>query len=127
MPQKKISPNQCKDTGMALILILLLLAFAERSFSFLGPAIALLILTMTAPTVLAPMARWWFALSHGLGKVMSFLLLGLVFFLVVTPMAACRRLAGHDAMGLRQWHDGGQSSFVRRDYTFTAADLEKPF
>lgn len=127
MPKKKILPDQCKDTGMALVLILLLLALAKRSFSFLGPAIALLIITMSAPALFTPVAQWWFALSHGLGKVMSTLLLGVVFFLVVTPVAVFRRLIGRDAMGLGQWRDGGGSAFVRREHTFTAADLEKPF
>jgi hypothetical protein len=30
-------------------------------------------------------------------------------------------------MGLGKWRAGRQSAFIKRDHTFTAADLEKPF
>lgn len=125
--KKKILPEQCKDTGLALLLIILLVAWGQRSSVLLAPAVGVLVLAMTAPQLFTPLARLWFALSHGMGKVGSTVLLSLVFFVVVTPVALLRRLLGRDAMGLRQWRGGSQSVFVRRDHTFTAADLEKPF
>lgn len=112
---------------MAMVLILLLIALANRSFFFIGLAIGVLILTMTAPTLLRPLARLWFALSHGMGQIVSTAILTLVFFVVVTPVSLVRKLLGRDAMGLRQWRGGGQSAFVRREHTYTAEDLEKPF
>jgi len=127
MLKKKILPDQCKDTGLALILILLLVAWGKQSLALLGPIIFVLILTMAAPVLFTPLARGWFALSHGMGVVVTNVLLSVVFFVVVTPMALFRRLSGRDAMGLKQWRSGNQSVFVRRDHTYTAADLERPF
>jgi len=127
MRTEKITLDQCKDTGLAIILIALLVVWAHRSFTLIAPAIVVLILTMTAPKLLTPLARLWFGFSHYLGQVVSTILLSIVFFGVVTPMGLVRKLSGKDAMGLGQWRMGRQSAFTRRDHTFTAADLEKPF
>ena len=127
MRTEKITPDQCKDTGLAVILIALLVVWAHRSFTLIAPAIAVLILTMTAPKLLSPLARLWFGFSHYLGQAVSTILLSIVFFGVVTPMGLVRKLSGKDAMGLGQWRTGRQSALIRRDHTFTAADLEKPF
>ncbi len=127
MQTKKITPDQCKDTGLAIILIALLVAWAKHSTTLIAPAIVVLVLTMTAPKLLTPLARLWFALSHWLGEIVSTILLSIVFFVVVTPVGLIRKLSGKDAMGLKQWKAGRQSAFVRRDHTVTAADLEKPF
>jgi hypothetical protein len=127
MQTQKITLDQCKDTGLAIILILLLAAWAQRSVTLIVPAILVLIVAMTAPKLLSPLARLWFGFSHYLGQVVSTILLSVVFFLVVTPMGLIRKLSGKDAMGLGQWRAGRQSAFTRRDHTFTAADMEKPF
>lgn len=127
MPAKKMTLDQCKDTGLALILVLLLTAWATHSLQAIPPAIAVLVLTMSAPKAFTPLARVWFALSHWLGVIVSSLLLSLVFLVVVTPIGLLRRLSGKDAMRLKQWKAGPQSVFVRRDHTISAADLEKPF
>lgn len=112
---------------MALVLILLIIALTKRSFFFIGLAIGVLILTMTIPMLLRPAARWWFALSHGMGQIASTVILTVIFFVVVTPISMVRKLWGRDAMGLGQWRDGRESAFVRRDHTYTGEDLEKPF
>ena len=127
MRTEKITLDQCKDTGLALILIALLIVWAHRSFSLVAPAIVVLILTMAAPKLLSPLARLWFGLSHYLGQAASTILLSIVFFGVVTPIGLIRKFSGKDAMGLGQWRAGRQSTLIQRDHTFTAADLEKPF
>ena len=124
---KKISQDQCKDTGLALVLICLMIALFKRSFSPLGPAVGVLVLTMTVPMLLKPLARLWFAFSHGLGQIMSTVLLSIVFFVVVTPLAWFRRLLGRDAMRLKGWRQGRESAFVLREHVITPEDLEKPF
>ena len=127
MISKKMTLDQCKDTGLALILILLLTAWTTQVQTLIPVAIAVLVLTMSAPKAFAPLARLWFGLSHWLGVIVSTILLTVVFVLVVTPIGLLRRVAGKDAMGLKQWKTGQQSVFVRRDHRVAAADLEKPF
>jgi len=122
-----LTPKQCTDAGLALVFVFLLVALLGRqSWAVLAAAAATLVL-MTVPAVLKPFAVAWFGLSHALGTVMSRLLLTLVFFLVVTPMAVLRRALGKDPMRLRQWKAGQDSVFTVRDTTVQAEDLERPF
>jgi len=119
--------EQAKDTGLALILICLLLAYFGGRVKLLPLAMLLLLITMTVPAVLRPLARVWFGLSHILGTVMSKVMLTLVFFLVLTPIGLFRRMAGKDTLRLAKWKTGTESVFRVRDHTFTAEDIGQPF
>lgn len=119
--------EQAKDTGLAIILIcLLVMHFGKYDFLLL-PAIAVLLVTMTCPGILAPVARLWFGFSHLLGSVMSKVLLAVIFFAVATPIGLLRRLSGADSMLMRDWKKGTQSVFKDRNHTFAKGDLEKPY
>jgi hypothetical protein len=122
-----MTPKQCTDAGLALVFIFLLVALVGRKDWAVLAAAAATLLLMTAPAVFKPFAVAWFGLSHLLGSVMSRLLLSLVFFGVVTPVAVLRRALGKDPMRLRQWKAGQDSVFTVRDATITAQDLERPF
>ena len=128
-PSKWLSASkvQCSDTGQAMILICLLLVGLAKKPVFLPVAIVLLILNMIAPKIYAPLARLWFGLSHVMGSVMSKLLLGVVFYLVLTPVGVARRLFGRDAMQVKAWKKDSESVFRVREHTFSKADIEQPY
>lgn len=119
--------RQASDSGMALVLILLICYVIFAIKPFLIAAIAVLVLDMTAPIVFLPFAKLWFGFSRILGSVMSKLLLGIVFFVVVTPTGLFRRLLGKDSLRLKQFKKGTASVFGTRDHEYTAEDLDKPF
>jgi len=123
----KITQQQAKDTGMAMVLICLLIMFMSGRAFLLPPAIALLVLTMTWPALFRPLAKLWFALSHFLGSIVSKILLSLLFFTIVTPIGLVRRLAGADSLKLKKWRTGSTSSFTDRNQTYSAEDLERPY
>lgn len=126
MPQDN-AKKQATDTGLAIVLIcLLVMRFAKYDFLLL-PAIAVLVVTMTCPGILAPIARLWFGFSHLLGSVMSKVLLAVIFFVVATPIGILRRFSGADAMLMRNWKNGSQSVFKERNHTFVKGDLKKPY
>ena len=54
------------------------------------------------PASLAPMNRAWFALGLLLGKVISPIVLGVLFFLLVTPIAVVTRVFGRDELRLKK-------------------------
>ena len=121
------SRAQARDTGLALVLICLLVAwFAERREA-LALGIVLLILDMTWPSAFKPAAKLWFGLSHLLGTVMSKLLLGLVFYLLVTPVGLFRRALGKDSMQVSGFGKGQDSVFRVRDHRFSSKDIETPY
>ena len=123
----KSTPEQAKDTGMAMVLICLLLGYWGKFPQFLPVAIVLLILTMAWPNAFRPLAVLWFGLSHLLGSVVSRVILSVLFFLIVTPIGVIRRWMGADALQLKKWKQGRDSVFVVREGAITGKDLENPY
>ena len=67
----------------------------------------------------------WSAAGHLLGWINSRVILGLVFYLLVTPMGLVMRLMGRDPMA-RKFEPGAQSYRVASRRT-SAQNLERPF
>lgn len=124
---KKTTKEQAKDTGMAMVLVLLIAALATHAEVFGTCAIIVLIVAMTVPKLLQPLAAIWFGFSELLGLAMSKVLLTIVFFLIVTPIGLLRRLLGNDSLFLRQFKANDASVFQTRVHTYAPSDLEKPF
>lgn len=123
----KISKEQSKDTGMAMVLLLLLLSLAFKRQGLVTVSMVVLVLDMIAPQIYRPVAVVWLGLSHLLGTFMSRILLTLVFFTVVTPVGALRRLMGKDSLKLKVFKATRESVMVVRNHTFVARDIEKPY
>jgi hypothetical protein len=66
-----------------------------------GLAVTLVLIVWLAPHWLAPLNRAWFGIGNALNKVVSPLIMALVFFVIVTPTAWLRRRTGSDVLGLR--------------------------
>ncbi len=64
-------------------------------------AAAFLAAALLKPALLKPLNRVWFLFGMALHKVVNPLVMGLLFFLVVTPVAIAMRLAGKDPLRLR--------------------------
>lgn len=126
MAIQKMTTKQGCDTGMALTLILLLVTYFSKNNGFVTPAILFLVLTMTWPAIFKPLAVLWFGLSRLLGSVVSKVILTLVFVVVVIPIGFIRKVAGADAMRLKEWKKE-QTVFVERNHTYVAQDLERPY
>src|SRR4029077_7319789 len=95
--KKKITNDQSRDTGMAMVLLLLILAVSPKRHGYLIAAIVLHAVNMIMPQIFRPVAVVWLGLSNLLGEIVPKILLSIVFFLIVTPMGILRRLAGKDA------------------------------
>ena len=119
--------EQAKDTGMAMVLICLLLGYWGKFPKFLPVSLVLLILTMAWPNAFRPLAVLWFGLSHLLSRVMSRVILTVVFFLVVTPIGVIRRLWGADALQLKKWKQGRGSVFVVREGPVQGKDMANQY
>jgi Saxitoxin biosynthesis operon protein SxtJ len=60
------------------------------------------LLTLTNPRVLAPLNKAWFHLGRGLGKVVSPIVMGIMFFGILTPVSIMTRLFGRDELRLKR-------------------------
>jgi hypothetical protein len=125
--KRKITKDESRDTGMAMVLLLLILWVVLKRKELVMGAIALHVLVMTVPQVYRPVAVLWLWLSDLLGAVVSKILMFVVFFAVVTPIGILRRLAGKDSLKLRDFKAGKDSVMLARNHTFTEGDLERPY
>ncbi|SVB04841.1 uncharacterized protein METZ01_LOCUS157695 [marine metagenome] len=69
---------------------------------FLGLATILLALTVLKPDWLLPMNKLWAIIGLLLGKIVSPIILGAIFFLIFTPIAIITRLIGRDELRLKR-------------------------
>lgn len=127
MKYAKVTAEQCKDGGLAIILILLLVSWFGDRPVYVGPAIIVLLVTMTRPILFKPFSWVLFGVSSVLERIVSRIILTGVFVVLVTPVGVVRRMLGHDPMALREWHGGQDSSFRDRKHTYAPADLEKQY
>lgn len=116
-----------RDTGMAMALLLLIVYAASRRPGYVAAAGVVLLITMTVPVVLRPLAGVWFGVSHVLGAVMSRVVMTVIFFVVVTPVGMVRRALGKDSMRLRDFRRGSGSVLVARDQRVSLTDLINPY
>ena len=71
--------------------------------------LALILPALVVPRALRPVHKIWMALGEALGYVNTRILLGLVFYGIVTPMGLAKRRFGEDPM--RRGHDPAAPSY----------------
>lgn len=123
----KITKDQGRDAGMALVFLLLLLFALRRREGLIVGAMILHALNMVFPQVYRPLALLWLSLSELFGNIGSKILLSIVFFAVVTPIGLLRRLLGKDPLLMKAFKADESSVMQKRNHKFVAADLHQPF
>lgn len=79
---------------------------------------------LVAPASLGPVYRGWMRFGLLLSKVTTPIIMGVVFYLVITPMGLYRRMTGKDSMA-RQFDQSG--SYRVPSHKSPIRNLEKPF
>ena len=80
----------------------------------LAIAAAFLAVTWLAPSLLSPLNRLWFAFGMLLHKVVNPLVLGLLFVVLVTPLALVMRLFGKRFIP-EHFDQGAKSYWIKRE------------
>lgn len=80
----------------------------------LAAAAAFLVLAVAAPRLLRPLNRLWHRFGLRLAGMVSPIVLGLLFYFVVTPMGLVMRMAGKDPLRL-QWQPEADSYWIERE------------
>ncbi len=71
-----------------------------------------LVLGLLNSKILAPLNKLWFRFGIFLGKIISPLIMGIIFFLVVTPIGLLMRLLGKDVLNLK--YNNNQSYWIEK-------------
>ena len=65
-------------------------------------AISFAVTTLLSPQLLAPLNRLWYGLGMLLGKIISPIVLGIIFFVLITPVSLVTRLFGRDELKMKK-------------------------
>ena len=105
MDDLKISSN--RSFGIVFFIVFILIAFYPlinqeeiRIWSVLI-SLLFLILGIINSKILTPLNKVWFKFGILLGKIISPIVMGLIFFLVVTPIAFLMRMLNKDLLNLK--------------------------
>ncbi len=80
---------------------------------------------LAMPTQLGPLHRAWYGLAHLMSKVTTPIMMGIIYFLVFTPVALFRRMLGKNSLAHPEVAGG---YWVARDATVgRRSDLERQF
>ncbi len=106
MPQNiKISSN--RSFGIVFFIVFLVIALypfinsGELSLWSLLISIIFLILGLINSKILTPLNKIWFKFGLLLGKIISPIIMGIIFFCVVTPIGLFMRLLKKDILNLK--------------------------
>ncbi len=79
-----------------------------------GVAAAFLLLALAAPGALKPLNRVWFLFGMLLHKVVNPIIMGLLFYVTVTPIALIMRMLGKNPLSL-EFDPDAKSYWIERD------------
>lgn len=92
---------------------------------WLGGAGAWVAVALICPRLLAPLYKGWMKFGHALGWINARIILGLVFFVLVTPTGLVMRLFGKDPLRMRTKKSA--SYWIRRDKPIDPQSLRNQF
>ena len=117
MDDIKISSN--RSFGIVFFVVFLLVALyplingEELRIWSLIISIIFLILGLLNSKILTLLNKTWFKFGIFLGKIVSPLIMGIIFFLVVTPIGLIMRLLGKDVLNLK--YNKSKSYWIKKN------------
>ena len=105
MDDIKISSN--RSFGIVFFIVFLLIALYPLTYDeeirvwSVIISLIFLVLGLLNSKILTPLNKLWFKFGILLGKVVSPLIMGIIFFFVVTPIGFIMRLLGKDVLNLK--------------------------
>ena len=105
MDDIKISSN--RSFGIVFFIVFLLIALYPLTYSeeirvwSATASLIFLVLGLFNSKILTPLNKLWFKFGIFLAKIISPIIMGIIFFLVVTPIGLLMRLLGKDLINLK--------------------------
>jgi hypothetical protein len=128
---KELTREKVLETVGVLALACLVAGLLAKRPGAKGGFLAAAAFLLAVGLFVKPLARWialaWLKLAEVLGAVNSRIILGLIFYLFLTPIALLARATRGDFLSLRRKDAPDRSYWHRRDHAYTAEDLRKPW
>lgn len=123
--EDKVKGSSNRSFGLVFAVLFLLIALAPLIHSWnafeeirlwsLGLSAAFFVVSFAMPRLLTPLNKLWLQFGLLLHKVVSPLVLGVMFFVALTPIALFMRLRGKDLLNLKTKSDDESYWIVRED------------
>jgi Saxitoxin biosynthesis operon protein SxtJ len=112
---------------MSLFLLVLHVVLKRTDSTLPYIVMGLLAVTLFFPGILSPINKLWIKFGDLLGKVIGPIILSVVYFLFLTPVAFLRRLAGGKGLGID--FNSSPDTFwkKRQEARVSPADVERQF
>ena len=116
MDDIKISSN--RSFGIVFFIVFLLIALYplinQGEFRLWSLIISFIffILGILNSKILTPLNKLWFKFGIFLGKIVSPIIMGIIFFFVVTPIGVLMRIFGKDILNLK--YDNNKSYWIEK-------------
>jgi hypothetical protein len=101
----RLSPGEARRFGLvvgaAFLMLGVIVWWRDRPLAgqvLGGIGGALIVVGIILPTALVPVHRAWMGLAILISKVTTPILLGIIYFGIITPTGLIRRMLGHDAV-----------------------------
>lgn len=120
--QKPLLQEKELKSLLVIVLGLITFYFITREPLFIYTALAIGVLSLLIPHVGYAIVWFWFKLAYLLGWINSRIILSIIYFIFLTPMAWLYRLSKKDGLQLKAPE---KSNFKERNHIFTDKDLEK--
>lgn len=94
------------------------------SSSLLILSIIFLITSLLKPNLLLPLNKLWMKLGISLGMIFNPIVMGILFFGLITPYAIMMRIMGRDVLHLKK---SNKSHWIPRSASLPQTDFKKQF
>lgn len=106
--------------GIAGGMVVLFLVFKTAVFLYI--AVAVCLAGLASQKLAALIALIWMKAANLIGLIINTVLLSLVFFILLTPLALIRKIAGKSPVLLKPTH--GDTYFHARNHRYEKSDLQ---
>jgi len=113
------------ETILAIIAGLLVIWYFARVNTLVYISIGLSLVALISNTIASVITWIWTGISQVMGYVMSKVILTIVFFIVLYPIALLSRLFKKDDLMLKK--SSGNSYYKVREKLYTKEDIENPW
>jgi hypothetical protein len=100
------------------------LLFKEKTIAFLCVAITVLLLSAISEKAALTIERAWLWFGEKLGRINAAILLFLIYYLILTPIAFLSRIGSKDPLQLKAPQ---KSNFILKHHKYSAEDLKNPW
>lgn len=122
-PVEPTSPLKALETLAVLALVCLAAGMVFDVTALSAAALAFLFIGLFLKRLSMRIAELWLRFAGIIGAFNSRVILTVIFFLVLTPLALVYRLFHGDFMNIRRHDDPGKSYWSRRDHRYNPKDL----